>query len=72
MDEESLNRKLYNEDAKREWARLLKDPFHRLELDTTLYFLKKYYDILKHYLNDSLHYLNHVPYFNFYCNKKIW
>ena len=42
MNEEQLNRKLYNEDAEREWNRLKKDSFHELEFNTTLHFLTKY------------------------------
>jgi SAM-dependent methyltransferase len=37
-----LTKKHYTEQVKREWRRLVKDPFHRLELDTTLRFLKKH------------------------------
>jgi ubiquinone/menaquinone biosynthesis C-methylase UbiE len=40
--EEKLTRKLYSADADNEWIRLAKDPFHRLEFNTTLAFLKKY------------------------------
>jgi len=32
----------YYTDAAREWRRLVKDPYHRLEFDTTLKYLKKY------------------------------
>lgn len=39
--ETKLTKKVYSENVK-EWKRLVKDPFHRLELDTTLTFLKKY------------------------------
>lgn len=42
MDEEQLTIKLYNEEAEREWKRLAKDQFHKLEFNTTLHFLKKY------------------------------
>lgn len=35
-------KKLYSTSAKDEWRRLVKDPYHRLEFDTTLRFLKKY------------------------------
>jgi len=37
-----LTHKIYSENVLREWKRLVKDPFHRLEFDTTLRFLKKY------------------------------
>lgn len=37
-----LTRKIYSENVIREWRRLTKDPFHRLEFETTLRFLKKY------------------------------
>jgi ubiquinone/menaquinone biosynthesis C-methylase UbiE len=37
-----LTRKVYGEYAKKEWKRVVKDPFHRLEFDTTFHFLKKY------------------------------
>lgn len=40
--ESQLTKKIYSEDVLREWRRLVKDPFHRLEFDTTLRFLKKY------------------------------
>ncbi|MBU0957698.1 MAG: class I SAM-dependent methyltransferase [Nanoarchaeota archaeon] len=42
MKEEKLTRKLYNEIAQKEWKRLVKDEFHKLEFDTSLYFLKKH------------------------------
>jgi len=43
MNEETkLTEKLYSVYAKDEWKRLTKDPYHRLEFDTTLRFLKKY------------------------------
>jgi ubiquinone/menaquinone biosynthesis C-methylase UbiE len=32
----------YREDVQREWDRLQRDPYHKLEFDTTLRFLKKY------------------------------
>jgi len=37
-----LVKKYYTEYGTKEWKRLIKDPYHRLELDTTMYFLKKY------------------------------
>ncbi len=40
--EEKLTKELYNQQAEREWQRLVKDPFHKLEIDTTLHFLKKH------------------------------
>ncbi|MFH0814953.1 MAG: class I SAM-dependent methyltransferase [Candidatus Falkowbacteria bacterium] len=40
--ETKLTKKIYTEGVKREWRRLTKDPFHRLEFETTLRFLKKY------------------------------
>lgn len=40
--EERLTKKLYTEQAEYEWKRLIKDEFHKLEFDTTLYFLKKH------------------------------
>lgn len=36
-----MTRKIYSEKVE-EWERLVKDPFHRLEFDTTLVFLKKF------------------------------
>ncbi len=35
-------RKYYEKSVKDEWKRLIKDPYHRLEFDTTMLFLKKY------------------------------
>jgi ubiquinone/menaquinone biosynthesis C-methylase UbiE len=40
--EGKLTRKVYGKKAEEEWGRLIKDPFHRLEFDTTTYFLKKF------------------------------
>jgi len=40
--EEILTKKVYSKNPKREWKRLDQDPFHRLEFDTTMYYLKKY------------------------------
>jgi S-adenosylmethionine-dependent methyltransferase len=37
-----LVRKCYAKNAVVEWERLIKHPYHRLELDTTMHFLKKY------------------------------
>ena len=37
-----LTKEIYSRDAGREWNRLLKNPFHKLEFDTTMKFLKKY------------------------------
>jgi ubiquinone/menaquinone biosynthesis C-methylase UbiE len=39
--ETKLTRRIYTEKIN-EWDRLVKDPFHKLEYDTTLMFLKKY------------------------------
>ena len=35
-------KKFYEGSAKREWGRLIEDPYHKMEFDTTLHFLKKY------------------------------
>lgn len=32
----------YSQQVRQEWARLVRDPYHRLELDTTLRFLERY------------------------------
>jgi S-adenosylmethionine-dependent methyltransferase len=37
-----LTKKLYSSGVQREWERLVRDPFHKLEFETTLRFLKKY------------------------------
>jgi len=37
-----LVKKYYTEYGIKEWRRLAKDPYHRLEFDTTMHFLKKY------------------------------
>jgi SAM-dependent methyltransferase len=42
MKEEKLVKKLYDENPKKEWDRLFKNPFHKLEFDTTMHFLLKY------------------------------
>jgi SAM-dependent methyltransferase len=39
---ERLVRKYYSEQSIREWKRLAIDPYHRLEFDTTMHFVKKY------------------------------
>lgn len=35
-------RKCYDKEPKREWNRLIKDPFHNLEFQTTMHYLKKH------------------------------
>jgi len=40
--ETKLTKKIYTEKALSEWKRVVKDPFHRLEFDTTMRFLKKH------------------------------
>jgi S-adenosylmethionine-dependent methyltransferase len=40
--ETKLTKKLYSSDVTREWGRLTRDPFHKLEFKTTLRFLKKH------------------------------
>jgi len=37
-----LVKKYYSELGVKEWKRLVRDPYHRLEFDTTMYFLRKY------------------------------
>ena len=39
---ESLVKEYYTANVRREWQRLVRDPYHRLEFDTTLYFLEKH------------------------------
>jgi len=39
---ETLVKDYYSEFGIKEWRRLTQDPYHRLEFDTTIYFLKKY------------------------------
>jgi len=39
---QNLVREYYARSALYEWRRLVRDPYHRLEFDTTMYFLKKY------------------------------
>lgn len=34
-------RKYYSELGEKEWRRLVRDPYHRLEFDTTMHFFKK-------------------------------
>ncbi len=40
--ETKITEKLYTEIVKEEWRRLVKSPYHRLEFDTSLYFLEKH------------------------------
>lgn len=40
--EVKLTKKNYEKDPIQEWNRLAKDPFHKIEFDTTINFLKKY------------------------------
>ncbi len=35
-------KEIYSKNVKKEWKRLVKSPFHKLEFDTTLHYLKKY------------------------------
>jgi ubiquinone/menaquinone biosynthesis C-methylase UbiE len=37
-----LVREYYSKTASKEWRRLVRDPYHRLEYDTTMHFLKKH------------------------------
>ncbi len=37
-----LIREYYKKNSINEWKRLVRDPFHRLEFETTMHFLKKY------------------------------
>jgi SAM-dependent methyltransferase len=39
---ETLVRQFYTAQVRNEWRRLVKDPYHHLELDTTLNFMEKY------------------------------
>ncbi len=41
-DDENIIKKIYSENIHREWNRLIKSPFHKLEFETTLHFLEKY------------------------------
>jgi len=40
---EKLVKKYYSEMGLREWRRLVRDPYHRLEFDTTMHFIRKYF-----------------------------
>ncbi|PWB51412.1 MAG: class I SAM-dependent methyltransferase [Anaerolineales bacterium] len=42
MKSEDLVKQFYSESVHSEWRRLVKNPYHRLELNTTLHFLEKY------------------------------
>ena len=42
MEFDEIVKKFYSEEGLKEWLRLVKDPYHRLELNTTMYFLEKY------------------------------
>jgi SAM-dependent methyltransferase len=42
VKEQELVKKYYSEWGIKEWRRLMADPYHRLEFDTTMHFLKKY------------------------------
>jgi 2-polyprenyl-3-methyl-5-hydroxy-6-metoxy-1,4-benzoquinol methylase len=39
---DALVKEFYSSQVRAEWRRLIKNPYHRLELDTTLHFLNKY------------------------------
>ena len=39
---ETLIKQFYTSQVRNEWRRLVNDPYHHLELDTTLHFLEKY------------------------------
>lgn len=39
---DSIVKEYYTASVRKEWRRLVRDPYHRLELDTTLHFLEKY------------------------------
>ena len=39
---DALVKEYYSSQVRAEWRRLVKDPYHKLELDTTLHFLGKY------------------------------
>jgi SAM-dependent methyltransferase len=39
---EKLVKKYYSEQGRKEWRRLAKDPYHKLEFDTTMHFMEKY------------------------------
>jgi len=42
INDKELVRRFYSEYGLEEWVRLVKDPYHQLELDTTMHFIKKY------------------------------
>lgn len=42
MEFDELVKEFYSREGLKEWLRLVKDPYHRLEFDTTMYFLEKY------------------------------
>lgn len=37
-----LVKEYYSEQGVKEWRRLIRDPYHQLEFDTTMHFLKKH------------------------------
>ena len=39
---ETLVKAFYTGSVQKEWRRLVRDPYHRLEFNTTLHFLEKY------------------------------
>lgn len=39
---ETLVKNFYTESVRKEWRRLIKDPYHRLEFETSLHFIEKY------------------------------
>jgi len=39
---QELVKNYYSKNAKKEWKRLVRDPYHRLEFDTTMHFLRKH------------------------------
>lgn len=39
---ESLVKEFYTANVRKEWRRLVRDPYHRLEFDTSMHFLEKY------------------------------
>jgi SAM-dependent methyltransferase len=50
---EELVKKYYSEMGVREWRRLVKDPYHRLEFDTTMYYIKKHLTTKKGLILDA-------------------
>ena len=42
MQSDSIVRDFYRDNVAHEWRRLVKSPFHRLEFETTLHYLRKY------------------------------